>query len=354
MIFQIFVIIILIVLGILSIVLYVKGNHAHHECEDEKRIIHYATHVNGFRVNQIHFPTNMDTNPFMKQGIYSFETFHSPPHGVLDLRPKCPPVYNQGFYGDCTNQSTCFLVEYYCNNVLKRPFKPSRWLQNFFVQRFWSNDDGSIIEILLNMYGSFQKRSNTGGATVDINIATMMMFGMVDEAQFPFPTLKEADAHLKTLQHLHKEEKKLTTLIPKTQTDVAKIDTQFAMFIQKYNTYISTLPLPSATIQKHALNTKVSNCIAIDAHSIDDIRKCLYYKGPLAFSLNLPYWFWHKQNPLSTNTCIAHYISKRFKNTFTKDENIILNHLPEYYAIQQEVSKTTWSSILFEQEVKKK
>lgn len=310
---------------------------------------------NGFRINQLHFPKRFQQYPFMNNGLYSFQNHKLPQQMVFDLRPKCPPVYNQGFYGDCTNQSSCFIVEYYCNNTLKRPFAPSRWFQNFYVQRFLNVTNESVIPLLLSVYGFPTRNGEAGGGFVETNMATMMMFGMVEENAFPFPTLDASEQHADTLQRLHKEFMALTTSnTQQTKKDTERTKEKLVSFINNSNQFINTLPLPSVALQQRALRHRVTKCIAINAHSIDDIRKCVYYKGPVAFDINLPAWFNVNQNSISYNTRVVQYVEDTIHGTLTENERVVLEYFPQWCELMRKESLHTWSSILLHKRLHKK
>ena len=88
------------------------------------------------------------TNEIDKKAIIKKDKKTIPKDLKLDLRPKCPPVYNQGSLGVCTMNSNAFLYEYYCKNVLKSDFVPSR----FFMDYMCANVDGGEYDIGIDTF----------------------------------------------------------------------------------------------------------------------------------------------------------------------------------------------------------
>ena len=341
-------IVLLVVLFLSQILIYVFDRYDSNAPKKHPNALH-INNVLAFPVRQLPAQINVDKHKYYANDVYCFQSYASPPQGVLDLRKYCPPVYNQGIYGDCTNQSTAFLIEYYCRNVLGVSFRPSRWLLNFMVQRFQSNEyNRSIVPVEMQTYGNAINTNNTGGSNVYNNIAVMMMSGMVKEEQFPFPTPKTSAAYEKTLKQLH-------TMFEKYHKKDITIE-QLRHFIQKYNQFLHPLRIPSKALYHSAQYNRVTKCFTIDSSSIEDIRKCLHYVGPIAFDIALPFWLhaFYPHHVASVNNieCICNQLIETYPN-LNQDETKFLHLFPSVIKKMYKIKQRMWSQTLLQERIEK-
>ena len=340
--------IVLVFVVVLFIVQAVWTAYHHHKKTSKSKSKEWHFNLADFPTRAFSARANTHRHKYYANDVYSFESYTPPPHGVCDLRDKCPPVYDQGLYGDCTNQSTAFLVEYYCRNVLGVAFRPSRWLLNFMVQRFHSDAyQTSIVPVELQVYGNAIHPTNTGGANVYQNIAVMMMSGMVEESQFPFPTPKQSASYQKVLDKLH-------GMYEKYKTQNITPD-ELRHFIQSYNRFLQPLRLPSKALYRNATHNRVTKCFNIDATSIEDIRKCLYYVGPVALDIALPYWLHFPLGGVTAASdigCICNDFVRTHRTHLNANEIKFFKELvPRFVELYYQVKQKVWSKTIMKHEL---
>jgi len=93
----------------------------------------------------------------------------------VDLRPKCPPVYNQGQLGDCTGNGIAGAVEFDQRKLGKKTFTPSR-LFIYYNERVM---EGTV--------------SQDSGAQVRDGIKSVATLGAPPETVWPYDIQKFAD-----------------------------------------------------------------------------------------------------------------------------------------------------------------
>ena len=259
------------------------------------------------------------------------------PPGTLDLRSKCPPVYNQG-YGDCTNQSACFLVEYFCTNVLRRPFKPSRWMQNFLVQRFQEGDVTGLMHVVAGMYGTAQSGTGKGGGSrMKNNIAALMMDGMVPEESFPYPTKEQQRTVSKALQGFRTQLETIGHPASQSPQDVREHLHKMQTFVNAYTSFMHSLRLPDPSLLAQVSRAKVTDYFAVDINNIDEVRRALKYKGPVAFGMRVPPWI---SNPTARTGVsipkIVQHLEQKHATSLTPTDKRVLKHLPGFIDLYSE------------------
>ena len=328
---------VLVLLLVIQCGLYIYHTFVQKQPQPSSTIL-FLQNIADFPVRKLPAVVHPDLHKYSTNGVYSFEAYTSPPKGVFDLRDKCPPVYNQGAYGDCTNQSTAFLVDYYCRNVLGVPFRPSRWMLNFAVQRFQNNQfNDSMVPVELQVYGNaIHATSKAGGSNVYNNVAVMMMTGMVKEDEFPFPTPKESASQQKVLKKLHSmfEKYRKQTVRP----------AELRHFIQAYNRFLRPLRLPSNALYRKAQYNRVTKCIMIDSSSIDDIRKCVHYIGPVAFDIACPQWLLEFRTGCAANdvSCVCKRLLCDTPD-LNDNERTFLTEFPRVSRLYEHVKSQVWS-----------
>ena len=93
---------------------------------------------------------------------------------IVDLRPHCPPIKNQGHLGACTAHAVEGLIEYYQKNTFGTYIDGSR----LFIYK--------TARSLLGMEGD-------SGATLRISIAALKLFGVPPEIYWPYDVRKFDD-----------------------------------------------------------------------------------------------------------------------------------------------------------------
>ena len=268
---------------------------------------------------------------------YAFQHRLSPPDRV-DWRSRCPPVYNQGVFNDCTNQSTAFLVECFCKHRLHRAFRPSRWLLNYGCQRGGANEHDPYVGAV---EAAVEGNLDTTGGVSDVyaNVAALMMFGMVDEHLFPFPTPAQQKRFTQSRNDLRVRAEQLTKAPPSS--------TATAQFLRHYDAHLSMLPSPTAALETAAQRNRVTRCFVLDGTDVDTLRKCLAYEGPLAFDMGAPWWI-STYNVQSYNATVhaCRAVRDALKPAEGRDTTVraYLTHLPTIARLIDEGRKSgDWS-----------
>tara|TARA_A100001015_G_scaffold65124_1_gene72018 strand:+ start:339 stop:1874 length:1536 start_codon:yes stop_codon:yes gene_type:complete len=217
------------------------------------------------------------TNP---ASYYDFDMIDKPLPDMLDLRSKCPPVYDQGEYGTCVHNSNGFLYHYYCKNVLKNDFVPSRFFLDYSVQKMVNlMHEQKFTDI------SISNKQNEGGSFNFEDIGILAIDGVCNEHLYPYPNSYEQLKH-KFIQN------KINELSFDVMNDNTKIDKAEKSLLQIQKLSESNIYKPPSReayidAKKHTINNL--NIYRI-RHDLEEMKKCLNYIGPISFDMKLTYY----------------------------------------------------------------
>jgi len=232
----------------------------------------------------------------------------------LDLRPKCPPVYDQGLQGTCTNNSNAFLYEYYCKNILKSDFVPSRFFMDYNVSLYdFSDADRVRSDIIIDTQSAF------GGSRNLFNISALSIDGVCSEKNFPYPTYYFQDKYNNTKKYIHHLIIGLRNLIDKPELynkTIKKIEN-----LRESNMY----PIPSRENYIEARHHRLKNVnIYRIKHDLVEMKKCLNLIGPICFDMKMTK---HIMDLIKFGTTNKDKLEETKKNMYNKSMSIYKNVL---------------------------
>ena len=198
---------------------------------------------------------------------HPFNNYSDDINYTLDLRNKCPDIYDQGSIGTCHVQSICFLYHYICKQ-LNIDFTPSRMFLEYTSHKFFNN----IKHLKYNEQIKNFIFQHAGGDSIK-DLFSLFIDGVCDEKDYPYPNnelLEKQSNKIKYINELYKNLNNLNykDLIPK--------------IINSYNNI--HLENPNLSLFKKAKQHRILDIIQID-YSLIDIKKCLNYVGPISFSI---------------------------------------------------------------------
>ena len=207
---------------------------------------------------------------------YDFEntSFNIP--SKLDLRPKCPPVYDQGSLDNCTMNSNAFLYEYYCKNVLKSDFVPSRFFMDYNISLYNFIDHNIISDIIVEKKLDLTQSRNL------FNISTLSIDGVCSEKKFPYPTYYFQDKYNNTKKYIDHLISGLNNL--KDKPDLFNKTIKKIENLRESNMY----PIPSRENYIEARQHRLKNVnIYRIKHDLVEMKKCLNLIGPICFDMKM-------------------------------------------------------------------
>jgi len=179
----------------------------------------------------------------------------------IDLRSKCPPVYDQGKLGLCHINAACFIYRYIClnNNI---DFNPSRMFCEYNILHL-KDDLLNKISINNRIYEYDLQNANN---LEDIN--TLLLYGTCEENEYPYPTEEEVEHNTNIINQIDDIKNNIYS-----EKDLINIS-------EKYKEL--KIKAPSKDMYINAQNHKI-----IDAYKlyidINEIKKYLNYNGPVLF-----------------------------------------------------------------------
>ena len=203
-----------------------------------------------------------------KLKIYQpFENYSDDITNILDLRNKCPKIYDQGSIGTCHVQSICFLYHYICKQ-LNIDFIPSRMFLEYTSHKFFNN----IKHLKYNEQIKNFIFQNAGGDSIK-DLFSLFIDGICDEKDYPYPNNELLEKQSNKIKHINELYKKLNN---------SNYEDLIPQIVNSYNEI--HLKIPNKLLFKKAKQHRILNIIQID-YNLNDIKKCLNYVGPISFSI---------------------------------------------------------------------
>ena len=262
---------------IVGLLVYIYTNMSNNNNNNNNnKILNIQIHdLNRFKLDTIVNHKAMEiSNPAL---YYDFDMINKPLPKILDLRSKCPPVYDQGLLGTCTNQSNAFLYHYYCKNVLKNNFIPSRFFLDYSISKLKGGCESSY----LNTDISISNIQADGGSHVFNNIGILAIDGVCNKHLYPYPNYYKQAKHQFINDKINEYKQDLSKLNNKPeelQKTLLKIQE-----LSESNIYKPPSREAYIDAKKHTINNL--NIYRI-RHNLEDIKKCLNYIGPISFDMN--------------------------------------------------------------------
>jgi len=178
----------------------------------------------------------------------------------VDLRLKCPPIYDQGQLGFCHINAVCFVYKYICLKNGKS-FNPSRFFCEYNLIHLFRGGENKI-SIKNRIY-----KYNNQGAEILMDLNSILLYGICSENEYPYPNEKIITKNkniLKDIEILNKN-----------------IDKNVNLITNKYKSL--ELKKPTKEMYLNAQNHKVINIFKLDNYNINEIKKYLFYFGPVIF-----------------------------------------------------------------------
>tara|TARA_B100000035_G_scaffold15199_1_gene12386 strand:- start:206 stop:1753 length:1548 start_codon:yes stop_codon:yes gene_type:complete len=179
----------------------------------------------------------------------------------VDLRSKCPPVYDQGKLGLCHINSACFVYRYIClnNNI---DFNPSRMFCEYNILHL-RDDLLNKISVNNRIY-----EYNLQSSSIIEDINTLLLYGTCEENEYPYPINEEIEYNINIINQIDNMKNNIYS-----EKDLINIS-------EKYKEL--KIKAPSKDMYINAQNHKI-----IDAYKlyidINEIKKYLNYHGPILF-----------------------------------------------------------------------
>ena len=185
----------------------------------------------------------------------------------VDLRNKCPDVYNQERLGICHINAMAFLYHYITHN-LKKDFIPSRLFAEYNI----SYSQGQMYKIS-NMYQFIANNIYYyGGASFIRDIYSTFIYGFCDERNYPYPDIKTQMKYINNIKDIKNIENDLTNNLEDKLTNITK----------KFNE-IKVIP-PTKKLYHEAKKHRILDIYNI-SNNVNHIKKYLHYNGPIAFAI---------------------------------------------------------------------
>ena len=191
---------------------------------------------------------------FFTMNNYSDDIFSS-----IDLRSRCPPVYDQGSLGLCHINATCFLYRYIClnNNI---DFNPSRMFCEYNILHL---NYGYLDKISIK-----NKIYDLQGSNIINDINTLLLYGTCEEKDCPYPSEENINYNNKIINEIHDLKDNIHS-----EQDILDIS-------DKYKNLKINIPNKNNYI--NAKNHKILEVLKL-YNNVNEIKKYLHYHGPVLF-----------------------------------------------------------------------
>lgn len=191
--------------------------------------------------------------------------------GFVDLRLNCPKIYDQGKMGLCHINATCFVYKYIC---LKngRIFNPSRLFCEYNLL-YLNNKMFEMSKLQIN--NTIYNYNFQNVTTIVEDLASIFLYGICDEEDYPYPKPEIVKKNKKIIEEITNLNKNI-----KVFDDIEK---NLNLISKKYSQIKDNKPTKEMYLK--AQNHKILNAYHLD-HDIKEIKKYLYYFGPVLFSFN--------------------------------------------------------------------
>lgn len=198
---------------------------------------------------------NNNNDIFFTMNNYSDDILSS-----IDLRSRCPPVYDQGSLGLCHINATCFLYRYIClnNNI---DFNPSRMFCEYNILHL---NYGYLDKISIK-----NKIYDLQGSNIINDINTLLLYGTCEEKDCPYPSEENINYNNKIINEIHDLKDNIHS-----EQDILDIS-------DKYKNLKINIPNKNNYI--NAKNHKILEVLKL-YNNVNEIKKYLHYHGPVLFA----------------------------------------------------------------------
>lgn len=248
---------------------------------------------------------NVSLGP-MARTTACLDAYAPPPTGAVDVRTAVSheiPVYTQQ-YEDCVENAVAYLIEYVSLRQHGRhgAFRPSRMWMSFDDALYRTPDQINLTPTALMQMKLGGPTQDAGGSFVEGLVGTLMLRGMVKEADYPYPTATQ----VKTQQvALHRARAALDRVRPLGQDPSTAAVAEWREGVERAlaadGAYLRTWGFPPPGADCLANEHRVGHALVV-GRNVTSIRKCLAHVGPVAFDMTLPWWF----KVLGLNRLISH------------------------------------------------
>ena len=292
-----------LVIGIIIFFFVISNKTNNNNNNNNNKIIKYTKH-DSYIFNKIVDKYRMTD----KIKIYQpFDNYPDDVPHILDLRSKCPEIYDQGKMGTCHVQAICFLYHYICKQ-LNIDFIPSRMFLEYTSHQFFNN-----ISRFLNYDEQLKNYIfDDAGGNSSSDLFAIFIDGVCSESEYPYPSnelLIKYDKNINLIKNLHKN-----------INNNNKLDTIRDISILYKD--IKLVP-PSKNNFKRGKLHRVLDSYQID-YKIIDIKKCLNYIGPISFSIKHAEFLLTSLNIYVYNPSIKSILlfNKILLDKYSKDKNL--------------------------------
>jgi hypothetical protein len=243
---------ILIILSLITII-YIS----HHTFEEKKYDIALPN-------NYIYFKNNYNNNNNDIDIFFTMEKYSDNIPSKLDLRSKCPPIYDQGKLGLCHINAACFVYRYIClnNNI---DFNPSRMFCEYNILHLRDNIDNKI-----SIKNQIYQPGEQGAATIE-DINTLLLYGTCEENDYPYPSKEDIYYNTNLINEIDDLKKNMNS-----KKDLLNISNKYKELKVK---------IPDKQNYINAQNHKISKVYKLN-NDINEIKKYLNHYGPIIFGFN--------------------------------------------------------------------
>ena len=211
-----------------------------------------------FHTNK-HFDYNNNNNNDI---FFTMSNYSDDIPSKIDLRSKCPKVYDQGKLGLCHINAACFIYRYIClnNNI---DFNPSRMFCQYNILHI---RDDLLDKISINNRIYHYDLQGALSGLEDIN--TLLLYGTCEENEYPYPTEEENEYNINIINKI--DDMKNNIYSEKDLINISEKYKELKIKAPKKNMYIS------------AQNHKILDAYKLN-NNIIEIKKYLNYHGPVQF-----------------------------------------------------------------------
>jgi hypothetical protein len=208
------------------------------------------------------FHTNKNNDYNNNDIFFTMDNYRYDIPSKIDLRSKCPPVYDQGKLGLCHINAACFVYRYIClnNNI---DFNPSRMFCEYNMLHLKNN---LLNKISIN--NRIYQYDLQGATNVLEDINTFLLYGTCEENEYPYPTEEEIEHNKNIIDQI--DEMKNNIYSEKNLINIS----------EKYKEI--KIKAPTKDMYINAQNHKILDAYKLN-NDISEIKKYLNNHGPVLF-----------------------------------------------------------------------